>query len=505
MKTLKNILMCAALGTVLAGCTDLDIPPKNILTNEDIYNEGGITAYMAGLYNHLPMEDFNMGDRADHGGFYNWLSEKTTLGSTGEYANNVCGNSCVYGDKGYWKEAYQIIREANVLIQDLPNYSNLTGYEEWIAEARFIRAYTYYALVKRYGGVPLLAEPQPMTSDQSVLNVARSSHEDCVDFILEDLDYAMQHMTADKVNGRANKYVAAAVKMRVALYAGSVARYGQAYNYTGQTGTMLTGIPEERANDYFQQAFAASLEVEKGGYALHTGSDKRQAFYEVFDNEHAVNFKEMLDRYHIFYEETEQRRGEEPALVIDDSDIPSEEVRAFYIKEAWYFDQNNSVFDVKTLAICPILFYNGDMGETRMPMFWLPYETIRPYINTTYIMTSNINNATTFTIDDYFRRRMFKGDIIKTQNLLNRPLQAYCPTPDSLESERQRIEKELAAFEKSIWIQPDTAQITGEEEKKEKQLSARSKNKNTGKEQKVKASKNSSATTTKSVRSIRRR
>ena len=240
------------------------------------------------------------------------------------------------------------------------------------------------------------------------------------------------------------------------------------------------------------------------------GENRIQAYeyldgYEVFDNEHAVNFKEMLDRYHIFYEETEQRRGEEPALVIDDSDIPSEEVRAFYIKEAWYFDQNNSVFDVKTLAICPILFYNGDMGETRMPMFWLPYETIRPYINTTYIMTSNINNATTFTIDDYFRRRMFKGDIIKTQNLLNRPLQAYCPTPDSLESERQRIEKELAAFEKSIWIQPDTAQITGEEEKKEKQLSARSKNKNTGKEQKVKASKNSSATTTKSVRSIRRR
>ena len=240
------------------------------------------------------------------------------------------------------------------------------------------------------------------------------------------------------------------------------------------------------------------------------GENRIQAYeyldgYEVFDNEHAVNFKEMLDRYHIFYEETEQRRGEEPALVIDDSDIPSEEVRAFYIKEAWYLDQNNSVFDVKTLAICPILFYNGDMGETRMPMFWLPYETIRPYINTTYIMTSNINNATTFTIDDYFRRRMFKGDIIKTQNLLNRPLQAYCPTPDSLDSERQRIEKELAAFEKSIWIQPDTAQITGEEEKKEKQLSARSKNKNTGKEQKVKASKNSSATTTKSVRSIRRR
>lgn len=190
----------------------------------------------------------------------------------------------MYGDKGYWKDAYQIIRQANALIQDLPNHSDLAGYEEWIGEARFIRAYTYYALVKRYGGVPIVKEPQPMADDVSQLYVARNSHEECVDFILEDLDYAMQHMSADKVNGRANKFVAAAVKARVALYAGSVARYGQAYNYTGQTGTMLTGLPEERANDYFQQAFAATLEVEKGGYALHTGSDKRQAFYEVFDN-----------------------------------------------------------------------------------------------------------------------------------------------------------------------------------------------------------------------------
>ena len=284
MKTWKNILMCAALCSAFTGCVDLDIPPKNILTNEDIYNEGGITAYMAGLYNHLPMEDFNMGDDGGRGGFFNWLSDKTTLGSTGEYANNVCGNSCVYGDKGYWKPAYQIIRQANVLIQDLPNYSHLSGYQEWIAEARFIRAYTYYALVKRYGGVPLLKEPQPIAEDASQLYIARNSHEKCVDFILEDLDYAIANMGTSKIRGRANKYVAAALKARVALYAGSVARYGQLYNYIGESGTMLTGIPAARANDYFQQAFAATLVVEQGGYALHTGTDKRQAFYEVFDN-----------------------------------------------------------------------------------------------------------------------------------------------------------------------------------------------------------------------------
>ena len=90
-------------------------------------------------------------------------------------------------------------------------------------------------------------------------------------------------MTDKKTNGRANKYVAAAVKARVALYAGSVARYGSLYNYTGKSGVVLTGVPASKANDYFKQAYEATLEVAKGGYQLNNGADKRQAFYEVFD------------------------------------------------------------------------------------------------------------------------------------------------------------------------------------------------------------------------------
>ncbi len=178
--------------------------------------------------------------------------------------------------------------------------------------------------------------------------------------------------------------------------------------------------------------------------------------YEVFDETREVNFKELLDRFYILYEEIPGRGGEEPTFVINESDVPSEEVKSYYVKEAWYFDQNNSVFAVKTLAICPIMTSTGDMGETTMPMFWLPYENIRPYINTAYIMTSSVNNAMTFTMDDYFRRRMFDGEIIKTQNLMNRPLQAYCPTPDSMKREQDRIENQLVAFEKALWIQPDT-------------------------------------------------
>ena len=204
--------------------------------------------------------------------------------------------------------------------------------------------------------------------------------------------------------------------------------------------------------------------------------------------------------------------GRNIAFVDYESDIPSETVRSYYIKEAWYFDQNNSVFDVKTLAICPIMTTSGDVGELTMPMFWIPYESIRPYINTAFIMTSNINNAMTFTLDDYFRRRMFEGEIYKTQNLMNQPLMAYCPTPDSIKKEQDRIEGQLVAFEKSLWFQPDTTQVEDPKAaKKAKKASARGQGGATTekavKETKEKTVKTKAPKAEKSspVRSVRRR
>lgn len=226
--------------------------------------------------------------------------------------------------------------------------------------------------------------------------------------------------------------------------------------------------------------------------------------YEVFDDEHLVNFKELLDRFHVYYEEVADNRGGEPALIINESDIPSEQVQNYYVKEVWYFDQNNSLFDVKTLAICPLMTVDNDFGLTTSPMFWVPYENIRPYISTAYIMTSNLNNVMTFTIDDYFRRRMFKGDIIKTQNLLNQPLQAYCPTPDSLKNEQARIEKQLVSFEDSLWMKPDTTVQVATKEAKKSQKKTEKEAKEKTKETKVKT-KAPKAQKSTPVRTVRRR
>ena len=87
----------------------------------------------------------------------------------------------------------------------------------------------------------------------------------------------------------------------------------------------------------------------------------------------------------------------------------------------------------------------------RYPLFWVKYSDCKPYLATEEVMLSDTNNANTASLDSYFRRGLYKGDIYKTQNRLGKALAQYCPTPDSLRSEQARIEAELASFDASLW------------------------------------------------------
>lgn len=258
--------------------------------------------------------------------------------------------------------------------------------------------------------------------------------------------------------------------------------------------------PMNGSMNLFTIIFQLLVEGKLTVYKYHDG-------YEIFDENNVENIKDILDRAYVYYEEVPGRPGGQPGYVINENDIPSGDVQSYYVKEAWYFDQNNSLFDVKTLAICPILTTTDDYGapQTR-PLFWLPYENIRPYINTTYIMTSSLNNAKTFTIDDFFRRRMFEGEIIKTENLMNKTMQELYPQPDSLQLAQKAIENQLETFQKSLWFQPDTTQVVDEKEsKKEAKKSARGRVSSTKEKTSTpKAQKAPKAESAAPVRSVRR-
>lgn len=168
---------------------------------------------------------------------------------------------------------------------------------------------------------------------------------------------------------------------------------------------------------------------------------------EVFSDSSRVKPLAFLDNYHIYYERVDGR------VHLDNSDIPSREVTSYYIKESAYYDQSNSTFHTKVIAICPIMSREDDFGDgaAKYPLFWVKYDDLAPFVSKQMIMTSNRNNAATMSVDDYFTKNMYRGKIYKTTNMLGQTLAQYCNTEEALTAEQKRIEKELVDFEKNIW------------------------------------------------------
>ena len=168
---------------------------------------------------------------------------------------------------------------------------------------------------------------------------------------------------------------------------------------------------------------------------------------EVFTDEYKIDFKEFLDRFGIFYE------TQSGNIVINDVDIPSHEVQGYYLKEAYYFETGTSNYGVKTVAVCPIIHRQGDFEATtvRYPLFWIPYDELRPYALRMPIMTSSLNNTMTGTIDDFFRKNNYDGEIYKTSNLRNLAISQYTSSPEEMKAEQEKIEQQLKDFEDRLW------------------------------------------------------
>lgn len=173
---------------------------------------------------------------------------------------------------------------------------------------------------------------------------------------------------------------------------------------------------------------------------------------EIFTEENKETFKNVLESFEIMYK---QENGK---YIVEDVDIPSNEVLGYYVKEAWYFDKNNSVVDIKTLAICPVIIRQDDFGadRTRYPMFWIPYENIRPYAARMPIMISSLNNATTMTINDYFIKHLFEGNIDKATNVRDLTLAQQYPDEAKRKEAQKKIEAQLKQFNTNLWVYNDS-------------------------------------------------
>ncbi len=206
----QNTILCS-LFLFMLSCNSNFLDPSNpaSINSDDVWQDPKLVEMLVNeFYNDRPGYDYS--NTLDN------ITDEGRCNYPGDTPNQILAGQWdqVSNPIGFW--AYTQVRKTNeflfkideaVIDQNLK--TRLKG------EARFLRAFLYFDMVKRYGGVPIINKPQSLEDD---LEVARNTMDECFTFILSELDMAISELPIDAPRGKAGKAAAMALKGRALLY-----------------------------------------------------------------------------------------------------------------------------------------------------------------------------------------------------------------------------------------------------------------------------------------------
>lgn len=284
-KTYKNFARLTAMVLItMLGCSKsiLDKKPLGIISDAVVWSDPVlIDSYLNQCYAEM--------------GFYHEMP----YGANQDWFDNVM--ACTFADEAvsawtpnpmshwitvaggvyeYW--SYPTIRKLNGFIEKIVTADVDDDFKKrYLAEARFLRAFSYFNMVKRYGGVPLITKVQQLDDPEEELYPSRATEEVVYDFILGELDELAGDLPLEAVGGNTGRptfYAALALKSRAAMYAASIAQWGTVM----LNGTL--GIDPSRATDFWEKSYQASQDImtsEKYGL-FEKYADKTENFRKLF-------------------------------------------------------------------------------------------------------------------------------------------------------------------------------------------------------------------------------
>lgn len=294
MKNLKSYICLLCTAALVFSCNDiLETSSTKILTNEKVWSsKDAIDAYLGQLYNEMQVEDFEYQPGTD-GQYLSTLTDEAVRAYTWGSANQQLIPEGIYGWWGYVQ-----IRNINLFLESIGTASMLTESQRkmYEAEARFCRAFGYFAMVKRYGGVPLVTKVQRLEGvDVETLRLPRNKEYEIYDFIKAECQAIENMLPEERVDNekyRATRYAVNALECRAMLYAATEAKYGNV-QLDG-----LVGIPADKAEGYFKDAKAAAKKIiDSGKFALYSAkSDKAENFQYLFLDETSANTEQIFTK-----------------------------------------------------------------------------------------------------------------------------------------------------------------------------------------------------------------
>jgi hypothetical protein len=235
LKIRLRVLAAACLLLACSACNSyLDIVPDDGMPSlESAFSLRSVAIrYLSTCYGYLPQEGnlsrdygFVTGDEVwplypRMGTNRNrWNGELFDIARGLQNANNVIGND--------WADIYKGIRVCNTLIErvgtvpDLPEWEKL----QWIAEAKFLKAWYHFHLIRKWGPIPVIRENLSINAGVDEVRVSREPIDECFDYVIQLLNEAIPDLplkvqSRDEL-GRITRPIAAAVKAKIAVFAAS--------------------------------------------------------------------------------------------------------------------------------------------------------------------------------------------------------------------------------------------------------------------------------------------
>lgn len=262
MKKIFKYIIVTGLCLGAASCQKdfIDLNPTAQFTDAVYFeNPNDFKAFATSFYGRLQGWSFgNMDNNSD-------------LSANGNSNGYDLGHGTIAVGGNDWD--YSGIRNCNILLEKAAKY-NGEDISQYVGEAHFFRAYSYYGLLKTFGGVPIVTTVLDVNSPE--LYGTRNSRYEVISLILSDLDEAIAKLPAEQNissvdKGRVSRWAAKALKAQIQLYEATWEKYvGQATDGDGTAiGAGTAGYDPANVNEYLEDAIAQSLDVmNNGGYEL---------------------------------------------------------------------------------------------------------------------------------------------------------------------------------------------------------------------------------------------
>jgi starch-binding outer membrane protein, SusD/RagB family len=278
---LLTIITCGVFAVTWSSCRKYEKEPKDwfgsALTFDTLDQNGIVAGYdLNNIYLYIPDGFDRIGRTStDNGDFLDDASGDALPSRYNRPVENYLQGtvSLLNNPDPYWGNSYYGIRRASIFLKNI-NAVPLPAITKryYKAEARFLRAFFYWELLKRYGGVPFLGDTLLTLNDN--VELPRNTFSETVDYIVNECNAVKDSLRTEPLSssdfGRVPRGAAVALKARVLLYAASPLFNGGGFE-TDPVKKALTGYPTYDASRW-QKVVDACVEFNAlPYYALVTG------------------------------------------------------------------------------------------------------------------------------------------------------------------------------------------------------------------------------------------